>query len=340
MELRGEISQLEVELREARARSRSLAGRLQETELELELQDRRAREARISLEMAESRVAVSETAVEELDDRRQTLEASLRAHVLALYGLGRERYLRLLLAMDPQADVLAGVRQLRFLARRDAVALDEYREVERRLDRERAALEVEQARRVAWLDQVETRRAELEEARRRHRELAGEAMAKRRQLEARAASLRAREERLSRMIEIVATDVPESFQDEAIQGFKGVLDWPVAGEVVTDFGPRLDPRYRTEVPHNGIAIAAPAGAEVRPVYPGEVIFAAPFQGYGRTVVVKHAGGVLTLYAGLETLRVAKGDVVSFGSVLGAATVDLYFELRENNEAVDPLDWLR
>ena len=129
-------------------------------------------------------------------------------------------------------------------------------------------------------------------------------------------------------------------QEEAIQGFKGVLDWPLAGRVVTDFGPRLDPRYRTQVPHNGIAIEAPLRSPVRPIYPGNVIFASPFQGYGLTVVVKHAGGVLTLYAGLETLQVARGDVVTLGSVLGAATAELYFELREQNRAVDPLEWLR
>ena len=71
-----------------------------------------------------------------------------------------------------------------------------------------------------------------------------------------------------------------------------------------------------------------------------VIFASPFQGYGLTVVVKHAGGVLTLYAGLESLQVARDDVVALGSVLGAAAADLYFELREQNRAVDPLEWLR
>jgi septal ring factor EnvC (AmiA/AmiB activator) len=126
-----------------------------------------------------------------------------------------------------------------------------------------------------------------------------------------------------------------------IRQFKGVLDWPIEGEVVIEFGPRLDPRYRTQVPHNGLAIAARSGGrEVRSIYAGRVLFAAPFQGFGPTVVVQHAGAVLSLYAGLVELEVAKGDVVSLGHVLGSSSGELYFELREDNRAVDPLDWLR
>jgi septal ring factor EnvC (AmiA/AmiB activator) len=143
------------------------------------------------------------------------------------------------------------------------------------------------------------------------------------------------------MLEILLSEDPSVLADTDVREFRGALDWPIEGEVVVDFGPRLDPRYRTEVPHNGVAIApAPGEGEVRTIYPGRVLYAAPFQGFGLTVVVQHAGGVLSLYAGLSGLRVAKGDVVSSGDVLGSSSGELYFELREDNRAVDPLEWLR
>ena len=92
------------------------------------------------------------------------------------------------------------------------------------------------------------------------------------------------------MIDVLTSDDQSVLDSTDIRQFRGVLDWPIDGEVVTEFGPRLDPRYRTQVPHNGLAIATPPGArEVRAIYPGRVLFAAPFQGFGPTVVVQHAG---------------------------------------------------
>jgi septal ring factor EnvC (AmiA/AmiB activator) len=95
------------------------------------------------------------------------------------------------------------------------------------------------------------------------------------------------------------------------------------------------------VPHNGIEIA-PEGrpAPVRAVYPGKVLYAAPFEGYGPTVVMHHAGRVFTLYAGLAELRVRQGDVLELGDPVGTAAGRLYFELRSENRPEDPVGWLR
>jgi len=119
-----------------------------------------------------------------------------------------------------------------------------------------------------------------------------------------------------------------------------VLDWPIKARIERGFGPRLDPVYGTRVPHNGLDLATAPGAEVRAVFPGRVLFAAPFQGYGLTAVVHHPGRVFSLYAGLEELKVGAEDVLSLGQVIGIATDTLYFEIREENRPVDPAQWLR
>ena len=192
----------------------------------------------------------------ELETRLDRLRDSLRVHLVALYSVGRQRLLRLVLAMQPSTDAPAAIRQLRFLARRDALAAEEYRVTIGRLAQERAALDVERVRSTTWLAQEEERRVALAAVRAEHQALAAEADRRRRQLESRAASLRQREARLDRMIEVLTSDDPSVLDSTDIRQFRGVLDWPIEGEVVTEFGPRLDPRYRTQVPHNGLAIAA------------------------------------------------------------------------------------
>jgi murein DD-endopeptidase MepM/ murein hydrolase activator NlpD len=110
--------------------------------------------------------------------------------------------------------------------------------------------------------------------------------------------------------------------------------------VVAGFGPRLDPRYRTRIPHHGVDLATVEGEPVRTVYPGRVVYAADFEGYGPTVVVQHAGRAFTLYAGLAGLGVARGDLVSLHAELGRAGTTLYFEVRVENRPEDPRRWVR
>ena len=93
------------------------------------------------------------------------------------------------------------------------------------------------------------------------------------------------------------------------------------------------------MPHNGISLRTVAGLPVRAIYPGKVVFAAPFEGYGPTVVVHHSGRVFTLYAGLARLGVRQNDILQLGQTVGSAAASLYFEIREENRPVDPLDWL-
>ena len=94
------------------------------------------------------------------------------------------------------------------------------------------------------------------------------------------------------------------------------------------------------MPHNGVELATVPGEEVRVVYPGKVVFAAEFEGYGPTVVVQHAGRSFTLYAGLERVEVERDDLVQLSAVLGRAGASLYFEIRVDNRPEDPARWIR
>ena len=94
------------------------------------------------------------------------------------------------------------------------------------------------------------------------------------------------------------------------------------------------------MPHNGIDIATPAGAEVKSIYPGQVLYSAEFEGYGPMVVVHHPGRAFTLYAGLAELRVVKEDELQLGTVLGDRDGPPLLRDRIDNEPQDPIEWLR
>ncbi|MEW6103059.1 MAG: peptidoglycan DD-metalloendopeptidase family protein, partial [bacterium] len=128
----------------------------------------------------------------------------------------------------------------------------------------------------------------------------------------------------------------------------GSLIWPVKSRNITrEFGRYTHPEAGTIIFNKGIDISAPLGSSVFAVSDGEVVYADYFMGYGRLVMIDHNGSLYSLYGHLDSFnvrtgqRVAKGDVIgSVGKSGDAESPTLHFEIRENGEARDPLDWIR
>lgn len=128
---------------------------------------------------------------------------------------------------------------------------------------------------------------------------------------------------------------------------RGTLAWPVSGRVLYRFGRAAQPNG-TVIRWNGVGIAAAAGTPVRAIEGGTVVVAAPFEGYGPTVVISHGGGYYSLYLYLRDISVRQGASVvrgqSVGTVGGERTPEgahIEFQIRTpGGQAVDPLTWLR
>lgn len=128
---------------------------------------------------------------------------------------------------------------------------------------------------------------------------------------------------------------------------KGRLSLPAKGEITGRFGRHKHPEFNSYTISNGISIAASAGADIRSVYEGKVIFAEYFKGYGNMVIVDHGGGFFSLYAHTSKIlrkdgaHVAKNEVLaSVGDVDSTKGPMLYFEIRYQGRPVDPAPWFR
>jgi len=124
---------------------------------------------------------------------------------------------------------------------------------------------------------------------------------------------------------------------------KGRLPWPLEGQVLTRFGLQRHPQFGTMVFRRGIEIEAREGEAVRAVSDGVVVYADWYKGYGKLIILDHGNGFYTLYGNLSQLDPSRGVRVSKGQVIGRAGetgslrgAKLYFEVRKNGEAEDPL----
>ena len=102
-----------------------------------------------------------------------------------------------------------------------------------------------------------------------------------------------------------------------------------------------------KIQNSGIDIEAVGGSPyARAVYDGTVTSVFRIDGYQNVVILRH-GEYLTVYAGLASLDVRKGQRVGAGESLGTLfteagenTSRLHFEVRHEKEKLDPRKWLR
>ena len=117
--------------------------------------------------------------------------------------------------------------------------------------------------------------------------------------------------------------------------------WPVKGPVTSWFGPRKGR------PHDGIDISAPKGTPIRAAEKGKVIYSDNgISGYGNLIIIQHSGGFHTVYGhNLRNRvdvdeRVNKWQVIAeVGNTGRSSGYHLHFEIRKNERAVDPMNYL-
>ncbi len=139
---------------------------------------------------------------------------------------------------------------------------------------------------------------------------------------------------------------------------RGQMVFPARGRILLSYGQAGDRGQ----PQRGLTIETRPDAQVVAPFDGKIVFAGPFRGYGRILIIEHGEGYHTLLAGLGRIEVSVGQVVATGepiattggldtdgspdvdspadiSLRGAAGPVLYVELRRHGQPINPLPWL-
>lgn len=126
----------------------------------------------------------------------------------------------------------------------------------------------------------------------------------------------------------------------------GVLHRPVAGPVSSPYGIRRHPITHVRKLHDGVDFAAACGTEVHAAASGIVAATSHSGPYGNHVVVRHDGGVITLYGHLAEIAVHVGDTVSPETTVGrvgstglSTGCHLHLGASVDGRSVDPMTLL-
>ncbi len=112
------------------------------------------------------------------------------------------------------------------------------------------------------------------------------------------------------------------------------------------FGYRSDPFTGAGAMHNGLDFKGPIGTPILAAADGRITFAGSQGGYGNTIEITHANGLVTRYAHLSGFNVRHGQKVARGAQIarmgstGRSTGShLHFEVRLNGQAINPRKFL-
>ena len=366
------LQQTQKRLKEERAKAADARKREAGLLAELEAIDRRLSEKRKQVALLDGRIQRSQAEVSELqrdivrlESQRAGQEDALAQRLRTMYRLQVQGgALPVLLSGDDPVAQAIRLRHLATLATVDARMIREYRVTSEGIADRKDRLEVRRKEMAALRGEAETERAEAdrEAGKRRailarvkdervyHDRMVGELSEATRRLEAFVRDLQERR-RVAR-IPPPASKPPKAAPSESTPGvglgaMRGRLVWPAEGRVVEEYGTRVNPRFGTKTFRNGIDIDASEGSNVHAVFPGHVLYTGWFRGYGNLIIVDHGSEYYTLYAHVADIKVAEGDDVKQGQVIGTVGDTgslqgprLYFEVRYQGKPQDPAQWLR
>ena len=118
-------------------------------------------------------------------------------------------------------------------------------------------------------------------------------------------------------------------------------------EIGSTFGARLDPINHRQAFHPGLDFEAPYRSPVYSTAPGTVIFTGVKDSYGKLVEIDHGHGIVTRYAHLHRILVARGqkigahhEIGELGSTGRSTGPHLHYEVLVDGTALDPEKFLQ
>ena len=321
--------ELEDELSDVKDEKEQVSNQLAETKDRIDELNEKVSVLNGEIAEANSKISQTEAEMQQKQKDMQEREDGLNERLRVMYKNGSIGYVDVLLGSNSISEFLSNLDMIQRIYRNDM-------EVLKTLQQEAEELEVIKAQLQEEKNDLAAKKTELDEDNKELDELKSE-------LEAREDELLAEAEALTSKIQSMTSPDTEYKGD-------GAWVWPApASHYLTSyFGWRMHPVYGTWRYHSGIDIAAGSGTNVLAAAPGTVILSSYYGGYGECIIIDHGGGITSLYGHMSTgsRRVSVGQTVSAGQVIGlvgstgvSTGPHLHFEVRENGQVVEPLNYV-
>ncbi|MEE1037722.1 MAG: peptidoglycan DD-metalloendopeptidase family protein [Eubacterium sp.] len=279
---------------------------------------------------------------EKLEEGNEALQDRLRN----IYKSGNLGFVDIILSSGNVSDLFSNIEMMKYIFKNDKAIVADLKEKHKKLEKERAALEVEKANLEEKQQLLESKQDELGDSYALLEDKKEGVESENAKLQKQIAKWQADSAAIQQQINDAQSGggyVPEVKDEASSSGFL----WPVPGyyRVSSEFGWRYLNGYRDY--HLGIDIPAPTGTPVVAAKAGRVIATGgQHWSYGNIVIIDHGNGVATAYAHNSSIVVSTGQIVSRGQTIALAGntgnsygSHLHFEVRINGTVVNPRSYV-
>lgn len=297
-----------------------------------------------ALKHIEAGIALLEKEQMDLDHDQEIQAKRVAVHLRQAYKDTNQNFLTVLLNQDDLSKFGRFGRYHGIFTKVSIKLLDDYRRIFESLINNTTILEQQKTSRLDRINSLELQRRQLSSERSRREVLITTLQRQIATKQSTLARLSSNRNRLTRLVAAIPQSNSEQLIAENGSTSKPMLNaLPVTGEIQKRYGDsKVDGRMRWE----GMLFRASAGTKVRAMDSGRIVFADWLQGFGLMVIIDHGKTLLSLYAYCDSIYKQLGDRVEAGEIIatvgrsgGQPTDGLYFEVRRDGKAIDPLAWL-
>jgi murein DD-endopeptidase MepM/ murein hydrolase activator NlpD len=351
-----DIRNAQAQLRVQKARVARLADQVRELQVREDESTRRASTAKKRLALAEKRVAAATIRLQLAERRLAAHRRRLSRRIARSYTAGPVTFVDVLMRACSLSDFLDRQYYVERIFTSDVEFLSELRAEQQVVAQERARLDQERAEQANAKEEMDLQLREVQSLKQSRAQLFERVKDEK---ELKEEELRELEQDSTSIANLLEREWQRR-QDLWSQFYHGrnvpMARWPghwlrpVSGfPISSGFGMRYHPILHYARLHTGIDFAAPVGTPIRPAADGEVLWASWRGGYGRCIIVLHAGGVATLYGHCSEIVVHAGQGVKASTIDHPGTIigytgntglstgpHLHFEMRVNGQPVNPI----
>jgi septal ring factor EnvC (AmiA/AmiB activator) len=337
-DIKKEISVTREKEKKIRGKESSILENLNSLETELYKKEKELKQMEDRLAQIKERLRQARGQIAMLNNGLERTRGELFSRLTALYKMGRTPPETILLTSQSFPDLLKIDKYFRVIINSDARLAETYQYQVTLKERYQEELTRDQQQWERNISGVGKKKAEIQSIKKEKQALLKSIQNQKvvyqkliKELEERAKNLQTLVQKLEREKSLL------SYGKTKPENFKGRLTPPVHGKVISLFKERGQ---------NGIEIQSAMGTEIRAVLPGKVLYADWFKGFGNIVIIDHGDHVFTVSGYCSELLKKAGEEVAQGEAIGlvgsAGSLkgpSLYFEIRHQGKAQDPMDWI-